>query len=51
MDLNDKDYSASQLKKDMRELKIENRIQTVAVLVFFFFGVATIYDIRKKLKH
>lgn len=44
------EYTNSQLKKDIVELKFENRIQTIAVLAFFFFGIATIYDIRKKLK-
>ena len=44
----DQDYE--KLQKDMFELKVENRIQTVAVLLFFFFGVATVYDIHKKLK-
>ena len=43
-------YDTEKLKKDMRELKFENRIQTVAVLLFFFFGVATIYDIAKRVK-
>jgi len=46
----DTDYNIQQLKKDMYILKVENGIQTVAVLLFFFFGVATIYDITKKLK-
>lgn len=44
------EYTPDQMKKDMRELKIENRVQTIAVLVFFFFGVATITDIIKKSK-
>lgn len=48
-------YTNEQLKKDIEELKkgnriqkIESRIQTVAVILFFFFGVATIGDILKK---
>jgi hypothetical protein len=43
-------YDEDKLKKDMRELKIENRIQTVAVILFFFFGIATIADIYRKIK-
>jgi hypothetical protein len=43
------EYTNAQLKKDIVELKFENRIQTLAVLVFFFLGVATIYDLKKKL--
>ena len=43
------EYTNEKLKKDMAELKLENRIQTIAVLVFFFLGVATIYDLKKKL--
>ena len=45
--MNETDYNASQLKKDIYELKIENRIQTIAVLLFFFLGVATIHDLIK----
>ncbi len=40
-------YTTDELKKDMVELKFENRVQTLAVLLFFFFGVATIYDLKK----
>ena len=40
-------YDLIQLKKDMKELKVENRIQTVAVLVLFFFGISTIYDLTR----
>lgn len=45
-----KQYSNEQLHKDMQELKLENRIQTLAVVLFFFFGVATIYDLKKRVK-
>ncbi len=48
--MENKEYTTADLKKDMYELKVENRIQTVAVVLFFFFGVATIYDISKKIK-
>ena len=41
-------YTAEQLKRDMTEVVWENRIQTIAVLVFFFFGVATLNDIAKR---
>ena len=43
-------YSNEDLRKDMQELKIENRIQTIAVLLLFFFGIATIHDIVKRSK-
>ncbi len=43
-------YTNEELKKDMRILKMENHIQTAAVILFFFFGIATLYDIRKKIK-
>lgn len=43
-------YSNQDLKKDIDELKLENRIQTVAVVLFFFFGIATLRDIVKKNK-
>ena len=44
---NNENYTISQLKQDMKELKVENRIQTIAVLVLFFFGISTIYDLTK----
>ena len=50
MQIDETKYSTDKLIQDMHELKVENRIQTVAVVLFFFFGVATIYDISKKLK-
>lgn len=37
------------LNKEMRELLWENRIQTLAVLIAFFFGIMTLRDINKKL--
>jgi hypothetical protein len=43
-------YTNEDLRKDIVELKVENRIQTLAVIVFFFFGVATVYDLSKRLK-
>jgi len=42
--------SDEQYKRDMLELKFENRLQTLAILVFFFFGIATLSDISKKIK-
>lgn len=50
MTLNDNEYDVQQLKRDMRELKFENRVQTIAVILLFFFGVATIRDIIKNRK-
>ena len=43
-------YTNEDLRKDIVELKVENRTQTLAVIVFFFFGVATVYDLSKRLK-
>ena len=51
MAINSNDYDVEQLKRDMRELKFENRVQTIAVVLLFFFGVSTIYDIVKKNKN
>lgn len=34
-------------KKDIDELKWENRIQTIAVILVFFWGVNTIKDLTK----
>jgi hypothetical protein len=41
-------YSNEKLERDIKILKVQNSIQTIAVIVFFFFGVATIYDLKKK---
>lgn len=48
-------YTNEQLRKDIEELKegnkiqkFESRVQTIAVVLIFFFGVATIHDIFKK---
>jgi hypothetical protein len=48
-------YDFSQLKKDIDDLKkesraqtIESKIQTAAVLLFFFFGIASLTDFFKK---
>lgn len=43
-------YNDAELKRDMKEVVWENRIQTVAVIAFFFFGVATLTDILKRVK-
>jgi hypothetical protein len=43
-----KEYTNEDLRKDMRILKIENAIQTGAVIILFFFGVATLRDFYKK---
>lgn len=48
--MTDSKYSTDRLEKDMLELKIESRIQTVAIILFFFFGVSTIRDLVKKGK-
>ncbi len=42
--------SDEQYKKDMEELKWENRLQTLAVILLFAFGVSTLTDLKKKLK-
>lgn len=44
------EYTNEELKKDMKILKFQNTIQTVAVLIFFFFGISTITDLTKKIK-
>jgi hypothetical protein len=48
--MENKPYTQDELRKDIYELKVENRIQTIAVFAVFFWGVATIYDLKKKLK-
>jgi hypothetical protein len=40
-------YNINELEKDMKLLKFQSRIQTIAVVLLFFFGVATIRDILK----
>jgi hypothetical protein len=35
--------------KQIKELLWENRIQTLAVLALFLFGIATLKDIKKKI--
>lgn len=39
-----------QIARDLRELKIESRIQTIAVVLVFIFGISTIADIYTKIK-
>lgn len=46
----EKEYTHAQMKRDMNELKWESRIQTVAVILLFFWGIATVNDIIKKSK-
>jgi hypothetical protein len=41
-------YTNEQLEKDIKVIKIQNTIQTIAVIVFFFFGIGTINDLMKK---
>lgn len=48
MEIEEKTYSTKEFKADIKEVVWENRIQTVAVLLFFFFGVSTIMDLKKK---
>lgn len=50
MQIDEKAYSTSDIKRDIAELKFENRVQTIAVVLFFFFGVATIMDLKKIIK-
>lgn len=42
------EYSNDDLKHDIKILKIENAIQTIAVVALFFFGIETIKDLMKK---
>ncbi len=48
MKTEDTKYSTEQLAKDMYELKLENRIQTIAVIVLFLFGVSKLSELTKK---
>ena len=48
MDAPKKEYSNEELRKDMKEIVWENRIQTLAVILVFFWGVETIRDLTKK---
>jgi len=41
-------YTSEQLSKDMKILKMQSAIQTVAVILFFAFGISTINDLVKK---
>lgn len=41
-------YIEKQLENDIKVIKIQNTIQTIAVIVFFFFGIGTINDLMKK---
>lgn len=44
-------YSNEELRKDMKEVVILNRIQTVAVvlgIIGFLFSIATVEDLIKK---
>jgi hypothetical protein len=41
-------YTNEQLEKDIKVIKIQNTIQTIAVIVFFFFGIGTINDLMKR---
>ena len=45
----DTQITLEQYKKDMSELKWENRIQTFAVILVFFWGIETLRDIKAKL--
>jgi hypothetical protein len=47
--MEDKDYyNSKDFKRDMKEIVWENRIQTLAVILIFFFGIETLKDIAKK---
>ena len=41
-------YIEKELEKDIKVIKIQNAIQTIAVVVFFFFGIGTINDLMKR---
>jgi hypothetical protein len=53
----EKEYTMSDLKKDIDRIdkdnkrdKIESRIQTIGLLLVFFFGIATIQQLTNKVK-
>ena len=48
--MHEKEYTNDDLKRDMRILKVENAIQTLAVIAVFFWGIVTINDVVKKFK-
>lgn len=48
--INQEVYSTKEFKRDMKEVVWENRVQTIAVLLFFVFGIATLNDMKKKIK-
>jgi hypothetical protein len=39
-----------QMKKESRNQAIESKIQTIALIAVFFFGIASISDLTKKFK-
>ena len=39
-----------QMKKESRTQAIESKIQTIALIAVFLFGIASISDLMKKLK-
>lgn len=41
-------YGSSEFKRDIKEVVWENRIQTVAVILIFFFGIETLKDLSKR---
>lgn len=41
-------YGSSEFKRDIKEVVWENRIQTVAVILIFFFGIETLKDLAKR---
>jgi hypothetical protein len=46
---NETDYiNSGQFKRDIKEVVWENRIQTLAVVLIFFFGVETLRDLSKR---
>jgi hypothetical protein len=43
------DYiNSGEFKRDIKEVVWENRIQTFAVILIFFFGVETLRDLSKR---
>jgi hypothetical protein len=49
MAIDKQDYANSgELKRDIKEIVWANRIQTVAVILIFFFGVETLRDLSKR---
>jgi hypothetical protein len=45
----DPQITYTQYQKDMNELKWENRVQTIALILVFLWGINTFSDLVKKI--